>query len=77
MQGFLSHEWRRWRVGFELEKMERGEIERAVRTLILDDEGEEMRAGATDLKKKVVLDGKGGGCSHSSLNELVNLVMSF
>lgn len=57
--------------------MERGEIERAVRTLILDDEGEEMRPRATDLKKKVELDGKGGGCSHNSLNELVNLVMSF
>ncbi|KAF3443526.1 hypothetical protein FNV43_RR13210 [Rhamnella rubrinervis] len=62
---------REWMVGLELEKMERGEIERAVRRLILDNEGKEMRARAKHLKEKV-----SGGGSHSSLNELVNLIMS-
>ncbi|KAF3454616.1 hypothetical protein FNV43_RR05064 [Rhamnella rubrinervis] len=46
---------REWMVGLELEKMERGEIERAVRRLILDNEGKEMRARAKHLKEKLVV----------------------
>ena len=60
-----------------MEKLERGEIEKAVRKLILDEEGKEMRIRAKDLKEKVELSTRKGGTSHSSMNELINLIMSF
>ena len=65
-----------WRVGLELEELERGEIERAVRRLIWDDEGKEMRARIKELKEKFEICTRNGGASYSSLNELVNLVVS-
>ena len=60
-----------------MEKLERGETEKAVRKLILDEEGKEMRIRAKDLKEKVELSTRKGGTSHSSMNELINLIMSF
>lgn len=71
---YVSHEWR---VGLELENLERGEIERAITKLILDDEGKDIRARAKDLKEKVKLCTGEGGSSQSHLNELVDLIMSF
>lgn len=71
---YVSHEWR---VGLELEEMERGEIGRAVRDLIVGNEGKEMRKKAKDLKKKVTVYTREGGSSSNFLNELVNLIMSF
>ncbi|KAL5580893.1 hypothetical protein UlMin_013335 [Ulmus minor] len=65
-----------WRVGLELEELERGEIERAVRKLILDNEGKEMRERAQELKEKVEVCTRKNGTSHNSLNELVKLIMS-
>ena len=71
---YVSHVWR---VGLELEELERGEIERAIRRLILDDEGNEMRARAKEFKDKFEVSAKKGGSSYESLNELVNFIMSF
>ncbi|KAF3443528.1 hypothetical protein FNV43_RR13212 [Rhamnella rubrinervis] len=71
---YLCHEWR---VGLELERLERGEIERAIRKLILDDEGKEMRVRAKDLKERVEVSTGKGGSSHNYLNELVDLIKSF
>ncbi|XP_015873847.3 UDP-glucose iridoid glucosyltransferase [Ziziphus jujuba] len=71
---YVSHEWR---IGIELEKLEREEIERAVRKLILGNEGKEMRERAKDLKEKVTVYTREGGSSYNFLNELVNLIMSF
>ncbi|XP_008221601.1 PREDICTED: UDP-glycosyltransferase 76E2-like [Prunus mume] len=66
-----------WRVGVQLEnELERGEIERAVRTLMVDDDGEGMRVRAKDLKEKIEVCMKRGGSSYSFLNKLVELIMS-
>ncbi|KAH0997436.1 hypothetical protein GBA52_021300 [Prunus armeniaca] len=66
-----------WRVGVQLEnELERGEIERAVRTLMVDDDGEAMRIRAKDLKEKIEVCMKKGGSSYSFLNKLVELIMS-
>lgn len=58
---YVSYEWK---VALELEKLDRGEIERAVRKLILDDEGKEMRMRAKDLKVKVEHSTRKGGSSY-------------
>ncbi|PON80943.1 UDP-glucuronosyl/UDP-glucosyltransferase [Trema orientale] len=63
-----------WRVGLELEELERGEIERAVRKLILDDEGKEMRERIKELKENFGICISKGGSSYNSLNELVNFI---
>ena len=43
-----------WRVGLELENAsDRGEIERAIKRLLVEKEGEEMRQRAIDMKEKV------------------------
>ncbi|KAF3443525.1 hypothetical protein FNV43_RR13209 [Rhamnella rubrinervis] len=71
---YVCHEWR---VGLELEKLERKDIERAIRKLILDDEGKDMRVRAKDLKEKVEVSTRQGGSSHKYLNGLVDFIMSF
>ena len=65
-----------WRVGLELEELDRGEIEKAVRRLILDDEGKEMRERIKELKEKFEICIRNGGSSNNSLNELVNFIVS-
>ncbi|KAM1321548.1 hypothetical protein ACFX13_014803 [Malus domestica] len=43
-----------WRVGFQLEdKLEKGEIERAIKKLMADDDGKEMSVMAMELKEEV------------------------
>ncbi|KAL5747970.1 hypothetical protein ACOSP7_025001 [Xanthoceras sorbifolium] len=72
--GYLSHVWR---VGIELENdLEREEIERVIRRLMLENEGEEMRQRAADLKLKIKLCIQKGGSSYNSLNNLVELIKS-
>ncbi|KAL5580890.1 hypothetical protein UlMin_013332 [Ulmus minor] len=71
---YLSHVWK---VGIELEQLERGEIERVVRRLLLEEEGKELRARAQELKGKFEVGTREGGSSYNSLNELVNFIMSF
>ncbi|KAK3409904.1 hypothetical protein EUGRSUZ_J01968 [Eucalyptus grandis] len=72
---YLTHEWK---VGLELEgEIERGTVERAVRTLMKEKEGEEMRQRVLDLKHKVEVSIGDGGYSSHYLSELVELLTSF
>jgi UDP:flavonoid glycosyltransferase YjiC (YdhE family) len=72
---YVSHIWR---VGLEYEnKFERGEIERAIRRLMVDDEGKKMRKRGKDLKERVELCTREGGSSNNSLIELIKMIMSF
>ncbi|KAJ0102921.1 hypothetical protein Patl1_06499 [Pistacia atlantica] len=60
-----------WRVGLHLEKkLEKGEIERAVKRLILEDEGQEIRNRTMDLKEKVDNFSKARGFGISGFREL-------
>ncbi|KAG7564710.1 UDP-glucuronosyl/UDP-glucosyltransferase [Arabidopsis suecica] len=62
-----------WRIGILLQdEVERGEVERAVKRLIVDDEGAGMRERALVLKEKLNASVRSGGSSYDSLNELVN-----
>ncbi|KAL3720008.1 hypothetical protein ACJRO7_004921 [Eucalyptus globulus] len=71
---YLTHEWK---VGLELEgEIERGTVERAVRTLMKEKEGEEMRQRVLDLKHKVEVSIGDGGYSSHYLSELVELLTS-
>ncbi|GLT66976.1 hypothetical protein SLA2020_393140 [Shorea laevis] len=67
-----------WKVGLELRgNLERGEVEKTVKRLMVEDAGEEMRKRAMDLKRKVEISIGEGGSSYSSVSELVGLIMSF
>ena len=67
-----------WMVGLELEnELQRGEIERAIRRLMVEKEGKEMRETAKVLKEKVELSIGEGGSSKNSLNELIEIIMSY
>lgn len=67
-----------WNVGVELENgFEREEIECAIKKVMVDKEGLEMRNRVTNLKEKVNLCLKKGGSSYSSLEDLVNYILSF
>ena len=67
-----------WKVGLELEnELERGEIERSIRRLMVDKEGKEMREMAKILKEGVELCIREGGSSNNSLNGLIETIMSF
>ncbi|ESQ42397.1 hypothetical protein EUTSA_v10013505mg [Eutrema salsugineum] len=62
-----------WRVGVQLEgELEKGTVERAVKRLIVDEEGEEMRKRAIGLKEKLEASVRGGGSSFTSLDDFVN-----
>ncbi|TXG74212.1 hypothetical protein EZV62_002791 [Acer yangbiense] len=63
-----------WNVGLELES---GKIKKAIRKLMVDREGEEMRKRAKDLKQKVDMSLKEGGSSYNSLNDLAEKILSF
>ncbi|EXB30475.1 UDP-glycosyltransferase 76E2 [Morus notabilis] len=65
-----------WKVGLELEEVERGEIARVVRRLILCEEGKEIRARAKKLKQKIDVSTRKGGSSYDSLNQLANFILS-
>ncbi|XVF46600.1 hypothetical protein PTKIN_Ptkin03bG0040300 [Pterospermum kingtungense] len=71
---YVSHEWR---IGIQLNMFEREEIETAVKRLMVDKEGEEMRQRAKELKEMVAHGIRGGGSSYNSLNQLIELIMSF
>ncbi|ESR38176.1 hypothetical protein CICLE_v10028422mg [Citrus x clementina] len=72
---YLSHVWG---VGLELEhELERGAVEKAVRKLMVDKEGEFLRQRAAQLKEEVELSTRKGGFSYNSLNELLDLINKF
>ncbi|KAJ4847909.1 hypothetical protein Tsubulata_011741 [Turnera subulata] len=64
-----------WKVGLELENdLNRAEIARAVKRLMVDSEGKGTRQNAIELKKKIELCTMEGGSSYNSLNKLVELI---
>lgn len=67
-----------WKLGIKLEHgFEREEIESAIRKLMLDKEGQEIRERALCLKEKVDVSLKTDGFSSQSLNALSDLISSF
>ncbi|XVE69323.1 hypothetical protein DITRI_Ditri09bG0143200 [Diplodiscus trichospermus] len=71
---YVSHVWR---VGVHLEyKIERGEIEKAIRRLMVEAEGQEMRDRIKLLKEKMNLCLKPGGSSYKSLDNFVSYILS-
>ncbi|CAN6203486.1 unnamed protein product [Urochloa humidicola] len=66
-----------WGVGFELEGvLERGKIDKAIRKLMKEREGDEMRKRAKELKNKVEVCLKTGGSSQGAIDKLVNYILS-
>ncbi|KAG8390053.1 hypothetical protein BUALT_Bualt01G0043400 [Buddleja alternifolia] len=62
-----------WKVGIELENgLERENIARAIRRLMVEEEGEEIRKRALDLKEKAKFTSKRGGASYKSLESLIS-----
>ncbi|XP_076898964.1 UDP-glycosyltransferase 76B1-like [Bidens hawaiensis] len=67
-----------WKIGISLEDgYERVGIETAIRRVMMDQEGEEMRKRIRCLKEKVNLSLAEGGSSSQSLNNLVDYISSF
>ncbi|KAH9602469.1 hypothetical protein KSS87_001060 [Heliosperma pusillum] len=67
-----------WKIGTRLEKgMQRDEIERAVRKLMAEKDGEGMRNRVSTLKEKASLCLKEGGSSYKSLESLISYLSSF
>nr|BAF49312.1 putative glycosyltransferase [Lobelia erinus] len=66
-----------WRVGIELEKgKEREEIKKAIRRLMVDKEGQEIRERSSRLKETLSNCLKQGGSSHDSVESLVDHILS-
>lgn len=61
-----------WKVGIQVEgELERGAIERAVKRLMVDEEGEEMKRRALSLKEKLKASVLAQGSSHKSLDDFI------
>ncbi|KAK9070413.1 hypothetical protein SSX86_010815 [Deinandra increscens subsp. villosa] len=67
-----------WKIGVTLENwFERGEIESAIKRVMVEEEGLEIRNRIMNIKGIVNLCLKEGGSSYSSLEDLVNYILSF
>lgn len=66
-----------WKVGLQLEHgIERGEVERTIRRLMVEKEGEEIKERSLKLMEKANRCLKEGGSSYQSLDGLVNHILS-
>ncbi|KFK33998.1 hypothetical protein AALP_AA5G088400 [Arabis alpina] len=64
-----------WNVGIQLEgEVERRAVERAVKRLIVDEEGQGMRERVLVLKEKIKASVRSGGSSYNALDELVKFL---
>lgn len=64
-----------WKIGMQVEgDLDRGAVERAVRRLMVGEEGEDMRKRAVSLREKLRGSVRNGGSSHNSLEEFVNFL---
>ncbi|CAN6984629.1 unnamed protein product [Brassica oleracea var. botrytis] len=64
-----------WKIGMQVEgDLDRGAVEKAVRRLMVCEQGEEMRKRAVSLKEKLRGSVRSGGSSHNSLEEFVNFL---
>ncbi|XP_023763762.2 UDP-glycosyltransferase 76B1 [Lactuca sativa] len=67
-----------WKIGVFLEdSFDRVGIKKAIKRVMMDKEGEEIRERITSLKEKVNLSLEEGGSSHQSLKGLVDYILSF
>lgn len=71
---YLTHVWK---VALELNGLERKGIEQAIRELMGDKEGQEMRQRALKMKQELELSIQRGGSSWNSLENLVELITSY
>ncbi|MFS7903317.1 putative UDP-glucuronosyl/UDP-glucosyltransferase [Helianthus anomalus] len=65
-----------WKTGFGI-VVERREIEGAIKRVLVDKEGEEMRQRAMEIQEKVKVAASVGGSSCNSLKDLVAFILSF
>ncbi|XP_076901880.1 UDP-glycosyltransferase 76H1-like [Bidens hawaiensis] len=65
-----------WRVGLELEHLERQVIMSIIRRLLVDEEGEEIRKRANNMKEKAKYCLCKGGSSFNSLKNLVEFILA-
>ncbi|XP_066389589.1 UDP-glycosyltransferase 76C2-like [Miscanthus floridulus] len=66
-----------WRIGILLEGvLERGEVEKAIKKLMDEDEGVEIRRRAKDLKEKVRMCLDSSGSSQQAVDKLVDHILS-
>ncbi|KAL2333315.1 hypothetical protein Fmac_014528 [Flemingia macrophylla] len=66
-----------WKIGVQLEnKLERVEVERTIKKLMVADEGNEIRENALNLKEKASVCLRQGGSSYSFLDSLVSDILS-
>ncbi|KAK6137758.1 hypothetical protein DH2020_028510 [Rehmannia glutinosa] len=71
---FLVHVWK---MGIELGKVvERESVEKAIRMVMVDELGNEMRHTAVEMKGKLELSVRKDGSSYRSLDELVEFIIS-
>lgn len=67
-----------WKIGISLEKgLERGEIQNAIRKLMVERESEDMRQRAMLLKQKIDVGLNMGGSSYQALDGLIDFISSF
>ncbi|KAL3521155.1 hypothetical protein ACH5RR_019304 [Cinchona calisaya] len=67
-----------WKIGVQLEKgLERGEIERAIKRLLAEKEGEEIRDRAMSFREKIYFSVTECGSSFQSLESFVDHILSF
>nr|XP_027118363.1 UDP-glucose iridoid glucosyltransferase-like [Coffea arabica] len=72
---YLTHEWG---IGIELDEvMQRTDVAKAIRRILVEEEGSRMRQKVTALKEQIKHCIKEGGSSYNSLNELVQFISSF
>ncbi|KAL7602015.1 hypothetical protein Lser_V15G26555 [Lactuca serriola] len=64
-----------WKMGLEI-VVERGEIESAIRRVLVSTEGEEMRRRAMEIEDQVRIAISPGGSSRNSMNDLVDFILS-
>ncbi|XP_078150986.1 UDP-glycosyltransferase 76B1-like [Carex rostrata] len=67
-----------WNIGIRLEgKLERGKIERAIKRLMKEDEGAEIRQRMREMKHKASVSINSGGSSFINFGKLLNFMSSF
>ncbi|MBA0821584.1 hypothetical protein Goarm_018430 [Gossypium armourianum] len=65
-----------WKIGLELQNLERGNIERTIKRLMVDMEGNGIRKRAIDLKEKAAFYLMEEGSTSCSLNMLIKHILS-
>lgn len=72
---YLTHEWG---IGIELDEvMQRTDIAKAIRRILVEEEGSRMRQKVSALKEQIKHCIKEGGSSYNSLDKLVQFISSF